>query len=475
MDDILKKREDVFVPPSEISKEREYCELLKDLLSARFGERPKACVRTYGCQGNVSDGERIKGMLRDMGFSFVNSPEEADFVLFNTCAVREHAEDRVLGNVGALKPVKEKKRGMIIALSGCMTQQKHISELIKNSYPYVNIVFGTFSLYKLPEALYKVLTTGGRVFYAENENGRIAEGVAPVREYSYKAFLPVMYGCDNFCSYCVVPLVRGRERSRRPEDILKEAKELVDSGVKEITLLGQNVNSYGKNPDYGVNFSDLLKQINSLDGDFIIRFMTSHPKDCTKELIDALRDCEKCAPHLHLPVQCGSDRILRLMNRKYTRKEYLSLIDYAKKTIPDISITSDIMVGFPGETYEDFKETLSLIKEVRYASLFTFIYSKREGTRAALMEDPAPYSEKSKWFKELLSEQEKIASQRSRNMIGNTYRCLIEDNEKDGRLTGRTGGNVSIKFDGNKELVGNFARIKVTKAGNWVLEGEPVQ
>lgn len=462
----------VFISPDELSKQKKYCESVRTVLSVRLEHTPRAFVHTYGCQGNVSDSERIKGQLREMGYTFVSSPDEADLVLFNTCAVREHAEDRVFGNVGALKPIKEKNRDLIIVLCGCMMQQKHVSERIKKSYPYVNLVFGTFAVHKLPEMLYTVLTRGKRVFETDNSDGTIAEGLPAERDNGAKAWLPIMYGCDNFCSYCVVPLVRGRERSRLPDDIINEAKELIADGAKDITLLGQNVNSYGKNPDCGVNFAQLIRRINDLPGDFIIRFMTSHPKDCTHELLDAMAECKKAAKHLHLPVQSGSDRVLSEMNRKYTRAQYLDLIRYAKEKMPDLSITSDIIVGFPGETYDEFLETVSLIKEVEYTSLFTFIYSKREGTRAAKMDDPIPYSKKSKWFRELCSVQEEIAGRRTASMVGKTYRVLVEPNDKEGLLTGRTEGNISIEFPGSDELIGQFANVKVTKALTWILYGE---
>lgn len=470
--DKFSRDEKVFISPAEFSRQGKYTELARTILTSRYAEQPKAFVHTYGCQGNVSDSERIKGQLREMGYAFVSSPEEADLVLFNTCAVREHAEDRVFGNVGALKPIKEKKRDMIIALCGCMMQQKHVSERIKKSYPYVNLVFGTFAIHRLPEMLYHVLSRGKRVFEVGEEDGTIAEGLPTERDRGAKAWLPIMYGCNNFCSYCIVPYVRGRERSRLPEDIITEAKELIASGAKDITLLGQNVNSYGKNPDCGVNFAKLLKMINDLPGDFIIRFMTSHPKDCTYELLDTMAECEKVAKHLHLPVQSGSNRVLAEMNRKYTREQYLDLIRYARERMPSLSITSDIIVGFPGETYEELCETISLIKEVEYISLFTFIFSKREGTKAANMEDPVPYAEKSKWFRELCSVQEEIAGKRTASMVGKTFRVLVEPNEKVGCLTGRTEGNISIEFEGDASLIGTFADVKITKAMTWILYGE---
>lgn len=464
----------LFVSPSEQAKQNEYTDLIKTILSAKYDSAPKAFVHTYGCQGNVADSERMIGCLLKMGYVLTDTAENADLVLFNTCAVREHAEDRVFGNVGALKPIKEQRRDMVIVLCGCMMQQTHVAERIKKSYPYVNLVFGTFAIHKLPELLYRVLSRGKRVFDIDASSAPIAEGLPVYRESTFKAWLPIMYGCNNFCSYCVVPYVRGRERSRRCEDVINEAKEIIASGVKEITLLGQNVNSYGKNSDDGIDFADLLEKINALPGDFKIRFMTSHPKDCTKKLIDTIARCEKCSHHLHLPFQSGNNRVLKEMNRHYTREHYLELIDYAKKTIPDISLTSDVIVGFPGETYEEFLDTVSLIKEVRFTSLFTFIFSPREGTVAAKMDDPVPAAEKSKWFSELLAAQEKIASERCASMLGKTYTVLVENEteENSGRLTGRTDGNITIDFAGDKSLIGTYADIKITEAKNWTLSGE---
>lgn len=466
------------VSPGEISEQQEYARKVRVILSAKYPvEPPKAYVHTYGCQGNVSDSERIKGRLFEMGYVFTENREEADFVLFNTCAVREHAEDRVFGNVGALKPIKNKKKDMIIALCGCMMQQEHVSERIKRSYPYVNLVFGTFAVHRLPELLYKVLRNGKRVFETSETRGEIAENVPVYRDRDFKTWLPVMYGCNNFCSYCVVPYVRGRERSRSPEAVIEEAKELISLGAKEITLLGQNVNSYGKGASHGVDFPKLLRMINDLPGDFKIRFMTSHPKDCTRALLETMAQCKKVARHLHLPFQSGNNRVLREMNRGYTREQYLELITYAKELMPDISVTSDIIVGFPGESYEEFLDTLSLIEEVKFTSLFTFIFSPRKGTRAITMDDPVPYKEKSRWFTELLRCQEAIASERCASMLGNTYEVLVEGftKEDDGRLTGRTDGSINIDFEGDPSLIGTYVKVKVTNALNWILSGELTQ
>ena len=406
---ILQKN--IFVSESELNVQKEYTEKVRTVLSSRYPTAPKAFVHTYGCQGNVADSEHIKGMLIEMGYVLCDDVSEADFILYNTCAIREHAEDRVFGNVGALKKYKKEKPGLIIALCGCMMQQEHIAEKIKKSYPFVNLVFGTHVTHKLPELVSKVLCTGKRVFCIDQSDGVIAEGLPSSRDSGENAWLPIMYGCNNFCSYCIVPHVRGRERSRKPDVILDEAKTLVKEGYKLITLLGQNVNSYGKNCDFDVNFAELIRRIDEIEGDFKFDFMTSHPRDCSFELIDVLSQSKHFCGHLHLPVQSGNNRILKEMNRHYTREHYLELIAYAKKKIPNVDITTDIIVGFPGETYEEFLDTLSLVKEVRYGSMFTFIYSPRKGTPAAEMPDPVSKEEKTKWFLELLKVQETITAE----------------------------------------------------------------
>ena len=406
---ILQKN--IFVSESELNVQKEYTEKVRTVLSSRYPTAPKAFVHTYGCQGNVADSEHIKGMLIEMGYVLCDDVSEADFILYNTCAIREHAEDRVFGNVGALKKYKKERPGLIIALCGCMMQQEHIAEKIKKSYPFVNLVFGTHVTHKLPELVSKVLCTGKRVFCIDQSDGVIAEGLPSSRDSGENAWLPIMYGCNNFCSYCIVPHVRGRERSRKPDVILDEAKTLVKEGYKLITLLGQNVNSYGKNCDFDVNFAELIRRIDEIEGDFKFDFMTSHPRDCSFELIDVLSQSKHFCGHLHLPVQSGNNRILKEMNRHYTREHYLELIAYAKKKIPNVDITTDIIVGFPGETYEEFLDTLSLVREVRYGSMFTFIYSPRKGTPAAEMPDPVSKEEKTKWFLELLKVQETITAE----------------------------------------------------------------
>lgn len=461
------------VTAAELAAQQEYSRKVREINSARE-QPPVAHVHSFGCQQNVSDGEKIKGMLAMMGYGFSNSPDDADLVLFNTCAVRENAEDRVFGNLGALKHNKRRKPDMLIGVCGCMVQQEHIAERIRKSFPYVDMVFGTHVLHTLPQLIYEAMTTHKRQISIPQSDGVIAEGIPLRRESGLKASIPIMYGCNNFCTYCIVPYVRGRERSREPEVIVEEARQLVSEGYKELLLLGQNVNSYGRGTD--VNFPELLRRINAIPGEFKISYMSSHPKDATHELIDTIAECEKVTRHFHLPVQSGSSRILKLMNRSYTREHYLELIDYAKQRIPDVALTSDIIVGFPGETYEDFQETLSLIREVKYDSLFTFIYSPRKGTKAAEMPDPISQEEKGKWFRELLEVQQEIGEDSYRGYIGRTMRVLCEGvgRTRDGCLTGKTIQNIIVDFDGDKSLIGSFVDVRITGALNWALLGELV-
>lgn len=462
------------VPQTELDIQKEFCKKVRSVISKRYDPAPLACVVTYGCQQNVADSEKIKGMLHEMGYGFTEERTKAQLILFNTCAVREHAEDRVFGNVGALKKYKHEHPGVVIACCGCMMQQQHIAEKIKKSFPFVDLVFGTHVIHQLPGLLYKTLTGKKRVFEIPDMDGVIAEGVPVLRDEEKRAWLPIMYGCNNFCTYCIVPYVRGRERSRDPQDILKEARELVQNGCKEITLLGQNVNSYGKNLEPKVTFAQLLRMINDIDGDFRIRFMTSHPKDCTRELLETMAQCDKVAKHLHLPFQSGNDRVLKAMNRNYTREKYLSLIRYAKELMGDaLSITSDIIVGFPGETYGEFQDTLSLIEEVRFTSLFTFIYSPRNGTPAARMPDPVSAEEKGRWLRELLAVQEKISAENMKKYAGKTFKCFVYGKGKLGEhsLEARTDGNLIVEFDGDESLIGSFKNITVTEPLTYVLKG----
>ncbi len=431
---------------------------------------PLACVRTFGCQQNVADSERIKGMLAAMGFGFTEESEEADFILFNTCAVREHASDRVFGNVGALKHIKRRRPEVLIAVCGCMVQQPHVAERFKKSYPFVGLVFGTHVIHQLPQLLWQALTDGQRVYSTPQEDGVIAEGIPVRRDGSFKAWLPIMYGCNNFCTYCVVPYVRGRERSRAPDIILEEARQLVAEGYKEITLLGQNVNSYGKGESHGVDFATLLRRINAIPGDFTIRFMTSHPKDATPALFDTIAACEKVSRHFHLPFQSGNDRVLKAMNRRYTRQQYLELVRYARRVIPDISFTSDVIVGFPGETREEFEDTLSLVKEVGFTSLFTFIFSPRVGTPAAEMDDPIPAETKTAWLQELTALQEELSAQRLAVLVGTTQRALLET-AAEGYLEARLPDNSIVRVEADAAYIGRYARVRIDDARSWVMHG----
>lgn len=445
------------------------------LVSDKFNDRKLiAHVRTYGCQQNVADGEKIKGILSTLGYTFSDDKDVADLILFNTCAVREHAEDRVFGNVGALKNLKRKNPDLIIVLCGCMMEQQHVVQKIKTSFPFVDITFGTNSLHKLPEFIKKVKSDRKKSFEYDTSNSEIVEGLPILRDVTTKkAFLSVMYGCDNFCSYCIVPYVRGRERSRKSSDIMLEFQDIIDSGYKDITLLGQNVNSYGKGLDEGIMFPKLLKNISDVKGDFWLRFMTSHPKDATKELFDTMASSEKICKHIHLPVQSGSNRVLKEMNRKYTREHYLEVVEYARKVMPDISITTDIIVGFPGETYEEFQETVSLVKKVGFTSLFTFIYSKREGTRAAKMDDPVSHEEKTKWFAELLEAQKEMSQKYCDMMVGKTEKVLVEKKSAtEGLLSARTQGNVVVEVAGDESLVGDFVTVEIVGYKNWTLKGQ---
>lgn len=463
------------VSEEELKTQKQFAHKVNELTSKRYQSKPLACVVTYGCQQNVADSEHIKGMLEAMGYGFTEERTQAKLIIFNTCAVREHAEDRVFGNVGALKKYKLANPDVVIALCGCMMQQQHIADKIKKSFPFVDLVFGTHVVYKVPELIYTALTRKKRVFELPDVDGVIAEGIPVKRDNDKKAWIPIMYGCNNFCSYCIVPYVRGRERSRELEDVVKEFKVLVDEGYKEITLLGQNVNSYGKDLEPRVTFSQLLRTLNELDGDFRIRFMTSHPKDCTKELIETMAECDKVATHLHLPFQSGNDRVLKAMNRSYTREKYLSLINYAKELMGDeLSITSDIIVGFPGETYEEFCDTKSLVEEIKATSLFTFIYSPRKGTPAAEMDDPVPYEEKSKWMRELLALQERISGEQMALHKGKVFKCFVYGKGKQGDnyLAARTDGNLIIEFVGDEGLIGTFQKIKVTEPLTYVMLGE---
>jgi tRNA-2-methylthio-N6-dimethylallyladenosine synthase len=457
----------------QINEQQEYTELLKSIiLSRKRGAVPLAYTHTYGCQGNAADGERINGMLSEIGFGFAKSPEDADLILYNTCAVREHAEDRVFGNVGALKNLKRRFPSTIIVLCGCMMQQEHVAARIQKSFPFVNLVFGTHALPRFPELLFKVITGGRRVFDIAGSEGTITEGLPIHRNGEIKAWVPIMYGCNNFCTYCIVPHVRGRERSREPQSILDEIRSLVSAGYKDITLLGQNVNSYGKTLAAPLSFAELLRQITQIEGDFWIRFMTSHPKDCTQELLEVMASSPKIAKHLHLPFQSGSNKILTAMNRKYTIEQYLEITAKARELMPELCITSDIIVGFPNEERADFLQTLEVLRQVEFASLFTFIFSPRKGTPAADMEDKLPHEEKAKWFAELLKVQEEYSAKVTNSLLGKELKVLVDSQSEGGTLKGRTEGNIIIEMEGDSSLIGSFVKAEVTQAKTWVIKGK---
>ena len=447
-----------------------FCDKIAALWAAQ-GVTPKAYVETYGCQQNEADSEKLRGYLTQSGYAICQEAEGADVVVMNTCSIREHAEQRVFGNLGALTHTKRRHPTQKIFLCGCMAGEEKVSARVKESYPYVDGVFSTHHLWQFPEILYNVLTKKKRQFYVADEAGSIAEGIPQVRDSKLKAWVSIMYGCNNFCTYCIVPYVRGRERSRRPEAILEECRQLAESGCKEITLLGQNVNSYGKDLDCGMDFADLLAQIAQLPGDFLIRFMTSHPRDASAKLFDTMAKYPKIAKQLHLPFQSGSSRVLKAMNRHYDRETYLSKVRYAKSVMPDLVLTSDVIVGFPGETEEEFEETISLIEEVRYDSLFTFIFSPRTGTPAAKMEDPTPKEEKNRRFDKLCARQNAISEDIHKSYIGKALRCLVDGKDKD-HLTARTEGGRLVRFQGPETLIGNYQNLRITGATTWSLTGE---
>ena len=432
---------------------------------------PTAYVETYGCQQNEADSEKLRGYLTQSGYSIAHSAEGADVVVLNTCAIREHAEQRVFGALGELTHTKQRHPRQKIFLCGCMGGETKVSEHIKHSFHHVDGVFSTHHLWQFPEILWNVLSRGKRQFYVADEPGSIAEGIPQVRDNVLKSWVSIMYGCNNFCTYCIVPYVRGRERSRKKEDILAECRCLIEQGCREITLLGQNVNSYGKDLGEGFDFADLLAEIAQIPGDFLIRFMTSHPRDASEKLFDTMAKYPKIAKQLHLPFQSGSSRVLKAMNRHYDRETYLKKVAYAKSVMPDLVLTSDVIVGFPGETEEEFEETISLIQEVHYDSLFTFIFSPRTGTPAASMEDPTPKEEKSRRFDKLCSVQNEISIKIHEDYVGKTLRCLVDGKDKD-LLTARTEGGRLVRFQGGDTLIGSYQMIKITGSTTWSLTGE---
>ncbi len=460
----------VEIPEAELARQREICDKIREGLG---GARPVAFVDTYGCQQNEADSEALRGYIELMGFGFTEDENEAELIVVNTCAVRGHAEMRVLGNVGALVHAKARNPRLIVAVCGCMVQQPHMAEKIKKSFRVVDLCFGPHELWRFPELYERALRRRGRVFETSPCEGVVAEGLPVHRQGSVKAWLSIVYGCNNFCTYCIVPYVRGRERSRRPEDVVAEARRLVAAGYKDITLLGQNVNSYGKDLGSDVDFADIIREINDIPGDFLIRFMTSHPRDATEKLFRTMAECEKCAKHIHLPVQSGSSRVLKAMNRHYDREKYLSLVDMARSYMPELVLTTDIIVGFPGETAEDFEETMSLVERVRYDAMFTFIFSPREGTPAATMPDPVSREEKQAWFDRLVETANAISGEKHREYIGKRLRVLVDGETGRGEynLSARTNGGRLVHLKGGPELVGSFIEADITDGNTWALYG----
>ena len=462
------------LPIEEIEKQYEYMSLVR-----AYTESKKAHVLTFGCQQNESDSEKIKGMAAKMGYTITDDISLADLIVVNTCAVREHAELKALSITGQFKHLKEKKPSLIIAVCGCMVSQEHRKNDLKFKYPYVNFIFGTSMLYRFPEILYTAITSGKRAFYLDTgDEGNVPEGLPVKRDSSFKAWVSIMYGCNNFCTYCIVPYVRGRERSRRKEAVLSEIKTLSRLGYKEITLLGQNVNSYGKDL-YGeeYSFAELLSDVCKIEGDFIVRFMTSHPKDASKKLIDTMAENEKIAKQFHLPLQSGSDSVLRSMNRHYTAGQYYSLVEYMREKMPDIAITTDIIVGFPGESDEDFEATLQMLKRVEYDNIYSFVYSKRVGTPAASMENQVSEEVKKDRIQRLIALQTEISSDKNSEYLGRVESVLVEGRSKtdDTKLTGRSEKNRLVHFEGDDSLIGTIQRVKITKTETHALFGELVK
>lgn len=448
-------------------------DIINEILEILGDRKRLAYVRSFGCQLNVSDGEKIKGLLKKAGYDFTEDERKADIIILNTCAVRESAEDRVFGIIGSMKKLKEENPSLIIGVAGCMTAQEHIAEKIKKSYPQVDFVMGTSAINALPSLLLDCLK--GKKFSADTkEYDDFSEHMEQVRDSNFKASVPIMFGCNNFCTYCIVPYVRGRERSRRPEDIITEVKQLVSDGYREIMLLGQNVNSYGKDLENSMSFPELLRELNKINGDFIIRFMSSHPKDASHELIDTIFECEKIAKHLHLPVQSGSNSVLDRMNRRYTVEQYLSIVDYIRQKAPDFSLTTDLIVGFPNETDEEFNATLELIKRVKYDNIYSFIYSRRTGTKAAGINDTIPEDVKSRRMRELLELQREISTENYKRFVGRRMRVLVDgvSKKRDGYVTGKSDEFIIVEFKGDKSLIGKFVETEITDSMNWAVTGK---
>ena len=464
---VNQRRQPVQIAPEEIAQTEQAMQQVRawNQEHLQAGRTPRAHVMTYGCQQNEADSQRLAGMAQRMGYERTENAGEADWILVNTCAVREHAEMRALGNIGQLSHYKKANPHLIIAVCGCMVQQEHMTEKLRRSYPYVDLVFGTHALWRFPQLLYQRLTQDKRVFDIADEPGRIAEDLPVARPGGVQAWLSIMYGCNNYCSYCIVPYVRGRERSREPGRIEEEFRALLADGYREITLLGQNVNSYGKDLPQPVSFAQLLERLNAIPGEFWIRFMTSHPKDMTPALIDTIARCPKVARKLHLPFQSGSDTVLQRMNRGYTAGHYLSLIDYARDRMPELEFSSDVIVGFPNETAEEFSKTMDLVRRVRFQSLFTFLYSPRSGTPAAAMEDATPTEEKKQRFSQLLACQNEITRQVNQTYLSRRLRVLIDGETGDAAYpySARTQGGILVLIESEKPLSLGFCDVVIVR------------
>ena len=471
----MQEKQDVSLQEQELQRQFHYMDLLKERLTeeaARLGRPYRYAVVTLGCQMNAHDSEKLIGILAQAGAQ-ASGEDEADLVIYNTCCVRENAEQRVLGRLGYLKGQKAKRPGMKIALCGCMMQEPHMVEKIRRSYPQVDLIFGTFNIYRFAELFYTLLEQGGMIVDIWKENGKIVEDLPSLRRQSFRASVNIMYGCNNFCTYCIVPYVRGRERSRTPEHILEEVRRRVAEGAVEIQLLGQNVNSYGRGLDEPIRFDELLEQVNAVPGVERIRFMTSHPKDLSPELIAAMGRLDKVCPHFHLPLQSGSSRILKAMNRHYDAERYRTIVRQLRDTVSGIAVTTDIIVGFPGETEEDFEETLQMVRDVRFNGAFTFLYSPREGTPAASMPDPVPEAVAKARFERLLKLLEEIQYEDQQKLVGQTLTVLAEEHSKNDptMLTGRAPGNQLVHFPAGDIRIGQMAEVTITQASAFYLTG----
>ena len=481
MNEIDLDKIDMMGSPPEHEPERQYYFMAKCLewvreFEQKNGRYPLACIQTFGCQMNAKDSEKLSGILTTIGY-VVTDTEKADFVLYNTCTVRENANTRVYGRIGYLGRIKRKENpGMKIALCGCMMQEEHVVAKIQHSYPFVDLIFGTHNIYKLAELLYRQINAGGMVVEIEQESRKIVEELPSELKYGFKAGVNIMYGCNNFCSYCIVPYVRGRERSRRAVDIIQEMEELAKNGVTEVMLLGQNVNSYGKTLETPVSFAELLQRAEQVEGIRRIRFMTPHPKDLSDELIDVMAKSKKICHHLHLPVQSGSSRILKLMNRHYTKEDYLALIGRIRAAMPDVALTTDIIVGFPGETEEDFMETMDLVARVRYHSAYTFLYSPRGGTPAAAMDGQVLEEIAKERYDRLIGRIRDISQELAGEDTGKTAEVLVEEinAQREGFVTGRLENNLLVHFPGNEKLLGKYVRVKLLECMGFYYMGAPV-